>query len=84
MSVTTLALSELVDGSSGEGVSAEELDSMQMCVPFTLRGFPLQLNKLKVNNDFACVPFWLRFPKDKQTNKRVFIYQDGKLPKKSQ
>ena len=51
-----------------------------MCVPFTLRGFPEHLNGLKVNNDFACVPFWLRFPKDKQTNKRVFIYRNGKLP----
>ena len=46
-----------------------------MCVPFTLRGFPETLSKLQVNNDFACIPFWIRFPKDKQTNERIQIFE---------
>ena len=44
-----------------------------MCVPFTLRGFPKKLDELEVNNDFACIPYWLQFPKNEQTNERQFL-----------
>ena len=65
MTVATMTLSELV-----------KTDSMQFCVPFSLRGFPDKLSELEVNNDFACVPFWLRFPKD-LNGQRKFLYQEG-------
>ena len=58
MACVNLALAELVS----------KVDSLQVCVPFSLRGFPSTLKKLNVNNDFACVPFWLRFPKDKTSS----------------
>ena len=53
ITVVTLTMAELV-----------KTDSMRFCVPFTLRGFPDKISELQVNNDFAAVPFWLRFPKD--------------------
>lgn len=68
MAVTTLALSELVK-------SEESPHAMQMCVPFTLRDFPRTLSQLEVNNDFACIPFWIRFLRDGDDGRRVSIYQ---------
>lgn len=75
MSVSTLTLSELVR-------ETKDADKMQACVPFSLRGFPDSLAELKMNNDFACVPFWINFPKDEKTGERIFVYdEDDKLNK---
>ena len=30
-----------------------------------------------MNNDFACVPFWINFPKDENTGDRVFVYDEN-------
>ena len=70
MAVVTLALSETV-------TEAKDSYEMQMCVPFTLRGFPDTLDQLEVNNDFACVPYWLKFPKDTISTKRVFLGEEN-------
>lgn len=65
MASVNLALSEVVS----------KVDSLQVCVPFSLRGFPSSLRQLEVNNDFACVPFWLRFPKDQISGARLHLYE---------
>ena len=68
-SIVTLALSEMIDLS----------DEVQACVPFTLRDFPDTFVKLKVHNDFACLPKMLNFPKDRD-GKRIKLY-DNKVIK---
>ena len=75
MAIVTLTLSELVK-------ETPNANSMQVCVPFSLRGFPESVATLECNNDFACVPFWIHFPKDAATGERIFLYKDKTLDKK--
>ena len=50
-----------------------KVDSLLVCVPFSLRGFPRDLKSLHVNNDFACVPLRVNFPK--QDNCRLSVFK---------
>jgi hypothetical protein len=36
---------------------------MLVSIPFTLKNYPESLDKVKMGNDFACLPFELKFPK---------------------
>ena len=75
LSVASLALSELV-------TKTKDAEKMLASVPFSLRGFPETKADFDYHNDFACVPFWINFPKNKETKERVFVYdKDGKLDK---
>ena len=61
--MVTIVLAELI----------RKVDTVQLCVPFSLRGFPSDLKSLHVNNDFACVPLRINFPK--QDNCRVSVFK---------
>ena len=38
---------------------------MQVSIPFTLKDYPSSISKLKIGNDFACLPFRLGFLEDR-------------------
>ena len=67
MTIASMSLSEMV-------TETKECDRVRASVPFSLRGFPDTITTFQMHNDFACVPFWVDFPKDKKTGERVWVY----------
>jgi len=41
------------------------VDKVHVSIPFTLKDFPESLEKLNVGNDFALLPVYLEFPKER-------------------
>lgn len=68
LSTVTLTFGELV----------RSQNQVQVSMPFTLRGFPRNFKKLKVNNDFAVLPKLLSFPVDAQ-NSRIELFQSDQV-----
>ena len=52
---------------------------MHVSIPFTLKDFPDSLKKLNVGNDFALLPVYLKFPKERSLNS---FYQILSIQKK--
>lgn len=58
ISAATLSLSQI----------AVSVDKVHVSIPFTLKDFPTSIKSLNVGNDFALLPVYLEFPKDRSLN----------------